>query len=141
MAKVLDLDEAMAEFARLRLGGKPTPSKPSAKRYGPRHVPDEMNKTEAKYANILFARRHCGEIVDYRFESVKIRLAEDKCWLTMDFAVWFPDGTVELIDVKGGGPAQEKNLIKLKVAADKYRGLWRFAIERLVGKNWERREF
>ena len=137
MAKVLDLDEARRLLADSH---RQITSAPKGRDYGPRHVQDVMNKTESRYANLLYARKLAREIIDYRFESVKLRLAEEKCWLTLDFAVWFPDGTVELIDVKGG-PTQDKTIIKLKVAADRYRGLYRIVLERYEKAGWDRREF
>lgn len=137
MAKVLDLEEARRKLHAANLG--PQAPKPG-RDYGPRHVPGQMNQTEKKYAVILFVRKLAGEILDYRFESVKLRLADERCWITLDFAVWYPDGIVELVDAKGP-PPQEKTIIKMKVAADRYRGLYRIVLERLIKGEWHRREF
>ena len=41
-----------------------------------RHTPGQMNKTEAAYDRHLADRLRSGEIVRYRFESVKFRLAD-----------------------------------------------------------------
>ena len=43
-----------------------------------------MNKTEAAYAELLAARAHVGEILEFKFESLKLRLA-DRTWYTPDF--------------------------------------------------------
>ena len=42
----------------------------------PRHVPGEMNKTEEAYAAHLALQLAAGEIAWFRFESVKLKLAE-----------------------------------------------------------------
>lgn len=77
-----------------------------------------MNRTEEAYAAFLELRKRAGEIAWYRFEGIKLRLA-DKTFLTVDFAVMLSDGQLEMHDVKGG-PIQEDALVKLKVAAEAY---------------------
>ena len=46
----------------------------------------EMNKTESAYAEYLEQQKRQGLILWYRFEGVKLRLA-DKTFYTPDFAV------------------------------------------------------
>lgn len=77
----------------------------------------KMNKTEAAYAQLLDARRAAGAIADFKFESVKLRLA-DRTWYMPDFCVFMHDGTVEMHEVKGF-MTDDAN-VKLKVAADLY---------------------
>ena len=88
-----------------------------------RRVPGEMNKTERRYSELLAARKAAGEIADWWFEPVKLRLA-DKCFLTIDFMVQQNDGLLELHDVKArwsnGQVGRDDARIKLKVAAEKY---------------------
>lgn len=66
----------------------------------PRHVPGEMNKTEEAYAAHLALQLAAGEIAWFRFESVKLKLAE-KTHLTIDFFVMTAAGDLEAHEVKG----------------------------------------
>lgn len=77
----------------------------------------QMNQTEARYASILEQRRITGEVAWYRFEGVKLRLA-DKTFYTPDFAVMLTDGQMEMHEVKGFW--QDDARVKIKVAADTY---------------------
>ena len=56
-------------------------------KYGKRHTPGVMNKTEEAYAKTLQVRKLAGEIVDWQFEAQTFKLAAD-CRYTPDFAVW-----------------------------------------------------
>lgn len=76
-----------------------------------------MNKTEQAYANHLELRMRAGEIAWYRFEGIKLRLA-DKTFYTPDFAVMLSAGDLELHEVKGFWTDDAR--VKTKVAADQY---------------------
>jgi hypothetical protein len=76
-----------------------------------------MNKTEAAYAEHLDALRHHGEVAWFKFEGVKLRLA-DGCFYTPDFAVMGADGVMELHEVKGRWMDDAR--VKIKVAASLY---------------------
>ena len=65
-----------------------------------RHAPGERNKLEASYEAHLELLKRAGEIDDYKFEGVKLRLA-DNTFFTPDFIVFTKDGFVELHDTKG----------------------------------------
>jgi len=77
----------------------------------------EMNKTEAAYRLHLEMLKAAGEIVWYRFEGVKLRLA-DGCFYSPDFAVMFSTGVLEMHEVKGFW--QDDARVKIKVAAEMY---------------------
>jgi hypothetical protein len=77
----------------------------------------QLNKTEAAYQEHLKARQHEGNVVWFRFEGVKLRLA-DKTFYTPDFAVMLADGSIELHEVKGFWTDDAR--VKTKVAADQY---------------------
>lgn len=77
----------------------------------------QMNKTEAEYASFLEALKCSGEIVWYKFEGIKFRLA-DKCFYTPDFAVMLPNGHIEIHEVKGYW--QDDAKVKIKVASETY---------------------
>lgn len=81
----------------------------------------EMNRTERAYANLLEARKRAGEIVDYRFESVKLKIADGACWYLPDFLVILPSGEIQLHEVKGSKAIfAEDARVKCKVCAERY---------------------
>lgn len=77
----------------------------------------EMNKSEAKYAAELELQRAAGTIAWWKFEGVKLRLA-DGCFYSPDFAVMLSNGELEMHEVKGFW--QDDARVKVKVAASLY---------------------
>lgn len=112
-------------------------------KYGKRHKPGVMNGTESAYAEILQVRKLAGEIIDWQFEAVTFKLADD-CRYTPDFQVQLADGSLEYVDAKGGGPIDPKSLVKIKCAAEKF-WQFQFAIEQKLAKKhgggWKRTEY
>lgn len=81
----------------------------------------QMNKTESEYFNHLRSLKYSGQIVDFWFESIKLKVAENRCDYTPDFLVQMPDGSLELHEVKGSPKIfQDDAKVKCKVCADKY---------------------
>ena len=76
-----------------------------------------MNKTEQAYADYLMHLQRAGDIAWYRFEGVKLRLA-DNTFYTPDFAVMLSNGQMEMHEVKGFW--QDDARVKIKVAAQMY---------------------
>lgn len=76
-----------------------------------------MNKTEAAYAAHLDALKAAGEIRDYRFEGVTLKIAPDTRY-TADFLVFAADRCLELHEVKGFW--RDDAFVKIKVAADRF---------------------
>jgi hypothetical protein len=76
-----------------------------------------MNKTEAAYERDLRDAQTLGDILWYRFEGVKLRLA-DNTFYTPDFIVLGSDGVLECHEVKGFWADDAR--VKIKVAADQY---------------------
>jgi hypothetical protein len=76
-----------------------------------------MNKTEATYAQHLELQRAAGTVLWYRFEGLKLRLA-DNTFYTPDFAVMASNGQLECHEVKGFWTDDAR--VKIKVAADQY---------------------
>lgn len=74
-----------------------------------------MNKTEAAYAALLEAQKAAGEVAWYKFEAIKLRLA-DNTFYTPDFAVMLRSGALEMHEVKGFWT--DDGRVKIKVAAD-----------------------
>ena len=77
-----------------------------------------MNKTEAAYEEtVLKPRLMAGEVAWYKFEGLKLRLA-DNTFYTPDFAVMMSDGQMQCREVKGFWTDDAR--VKIKVAADLY---------------------
>lgn len=76
-----------------------------------------MNGTEAEYAQHLKLLQMAGDVVWYKFEGMKFRLA-DNTFYTPDFTVMLKDGTLQAHEVKGFWEDDAK--VKIKVAADLY---------------------
>jgi len=77
----------------------------------------ERNKTESAYERHLELLRASGDVVWFRFEGVKLRLA-DNTFYTPDFTVMLADGQLECHEVKGHW--QDDARVKVKVAAEMY---------------------
>lgn len=77
----------------------------------------EMNKTEAAYMEYLKDRQFVGHIAWFKFEGIKLRLA-DNTFYTPDFAVMLANGAMELHEVKGFWTDDAR--VKTKVAASLY---------------------
>jgi len=99
-----------------------------------------MNATEARYeADVLKPMLHAGQILWYRFEGIKLRLA-DNTFLTVDFPVMGADGQLRMIDVKGGlAVISDDARVKMKVAADQYPFAFSMVYPRKkkLGGGWE----
>ncbi len=77
----------------------------------------QMNQTEAAYAALLEEQRLFKMIAWFKFEGVKLRLA-DNTFYTPDFAVMLTTGLMQLHEVKGHW--QDDARAKIKIAADLY---------------------
>lgn len=76
-----------------------------------------LNKTEAAYRDVLRDAQTIGDIQWYRFEGLKLRLA-DNTFYTPDFAVMASDGVIECHEVKGFW--RDDARAKIKIAAEQY---------------------
>ncbi len=99
-----------------------------------------LNKTERAYEALLKEWQHLGIVAWFKFEGVKLRLA-DNTFYTPDFAVMLANGQMELHEVKGFW--QDDARAKIKIAADMYP--FRFLAVRPKAKKdgggWDREEF
>jgi len=100
----------------------------------------QMNKSEAAYGAQLELLKRAGEIQWYRFEGVKLRLA-DNTFYTPDFAVMSADGVMEMHEVKGFW--QDDARAKIKIAADMYPFRFKAMTARAKkhGGGWEEEDF
>lgn len=115
---------------------------------GLRRTRGEMNATETKYANELEARKQAGEIADWWFEPMSLRLSSppegQPCRVTVDFMVLMAaTGIVFMDDVKGTGVDNDASFVRMRFAAEQF-PLWRFRIvkerTKKQGGGWEVRE-
>jgi len=83
----------------------------------PKHVPGTMNKTEQSYEVHLSELKLLGEVKEYWFEGIKLKLAPNTSY-TPDFLVLTSDMTLECHEVKGFW--EDDARVKIKVAADKF---------------------
>ena len=99
-----------------------------------------MNRTEAAYAVDLRDAEYLGDVAWYKFEGVKLRLA-DNTFYTPDFAVMLASGELEMHEVKGFW--QDDARVKIKVAASQYP--FRFIavqpLSKKAGGGWKREVF
>lgn len=100
----------------------------------------EKNKTEQRYEDeVLRPALHAGDVLWYRFEAIKLRLA-DNTFLTMDYAVLPRSGVLELHDCKGSKRIiMDDAKVKMKVAADQYPLTFKIAnpIGSRAGTGWQ----
>ena len=89
---------------------------------------ERMNKLETKYAAYLEGLRRAGKIVFWKFEAVKLRLA-DGTFYTPDFFVMLPDGSTGFHETKGFW--RDDARAKIKIAAELFP--WWF----FVAVTWE----
>lgn len=90
----------------------------------------EMNATEAKYANYLRGLVIAGEVLWWKFEGIKLILA-DRTTLSVDFNVMEKSGLLVMVDVKGCKAIIEEDAkVKMKVAAEQYPFIFRYAFPR-----------
>lgn len=97
-----------------------------------------MNKTEAAYARYLDEEKRLGMILDWRFEAVKLKLAEGRCFYTPDFLVIVANGVVEFREVKGFW--RDDARVKIKVAASLFPWFTFKAVTR-DGARWQEEHF
>lgn len=76
-----------------------------------------MNPDEMAYAKQLCLRELSGEVAWWKFEAVKLRLADNTTY-TPDFIVMLADGSIEFHEFKGFW--EEDARVKIKVAAEMY---------------------
>lgn len=97
------------------------PPKPPIQARGRTHVAGKMNGTERDYdQTVLAPRLLAGDIAWYKFEAVRLRLADD-CIYVPDFMVMLADGSIEIHEVKGFW--RDDARVKIRVAAEVF---WMF---------------
>lgn len=100
----------------------------------------EMNKTERAFAQHLDELKQKGLIVEYWFESIKLKVASNRCEYLPDFLALRSDGSLVIFEVKGAKAIfTDDAKVKCKVCADKYPFpiFVAFPIPKKNGGGWE----
>jgi hypothetical protein len=92
-----------------------------------------LNRTEREYRDMLELRQKAGEVAWYKFEGLKLRLA-DATFYSPDFVVMLADGRLECHEVKGHW--QDDARVKIKVAASLYPFQF-YGVKKIKGGAWE----
>jgi len=94
------------------------------------------NGLERDYYQHLSDLRRAGEIHDFRYEPMGLRIGFN-CRFHVDFVVIYPDGRVCLHEVKGGR-IEDDAVVKLKVVATLYPWFPLYLVRRpRVGSPWQ----
>lgn len=105
-----------------------------------RHATGQMNGLEKRYAAHLEMRKVTGEIRDYLFEPLKLKLAP-ATFYNPDFGVWMPDGRIELHEVKGSFWEDDARC-KWKIAAAMFPWFTFVAVQwNKAAKDWKYERF
>lgn len=91
----------------------------------------EMNKTERCYADLLNWRRKAGEVAEWWFEVMNLRIG-DNCFYETDFLVLLATGELEVHETKGY--ITEDSLVKFKAAQTIFP--FRFRMMQFKGGEW-----
>lgn len=97
-----------------------------------RRTPGTMNKTEEKYCHLLENMKRSGEIIDYKFEPMKFRLAKDTTYCP-DFMVVY-ENYIEFVEIKGF--LRDDARVKFKCAAEMY-SIFSWKMIKLNHGTWE----
>jgi hypothetical protein len=87
--------------------------------------------------------KESGEILDYSFEKVKLKIGGDICWYTPDFMVINSENEIEFHEVKGHKRVFiDDAKVKIKAAAMNYpfKFIVAFPIAKKLGGGWEIQE-
>jgi hypothetical protein len=108
-----------------------------------RHEPGRMNGLEKRYAAHLDLRKATGEILSWKFEPLKLKLAPSTFY-SPDFMVVGLDGGISLEETKGHW--EDDARVKIKCAAVMFPmftfvGVQRIGGKRVTGGDWKFEEF
>ncbi|MFJ9451488.1 hypothetical protein [Herbaspirillum sp. NPDC101397] len=101
-----------------------------------------MNKTEAAYAAYLGRQQLAGEILEFRFHPLRVRLA-DNTYYEIDFLVMGKDMGLEFHETKGGFTT-DKGQMKIKLCAEALPFIRMLKVTKLADKDgggWKTQEY
>lgn len=107
------------QFRAISAGRPPRKTRPRG-----RMKPGEMNGHERNYAEHLNARKIAGEVIQWWYEGIGMRVAA-KCHYYPDFLVMLADGSLEVHEVKarsrdGSFRCEDDAKVKLRACAEKF---------------------
>lgn len=101
-----------------------------------------MNRTEAEYSLLLDQQKQLGQIIDYKFHPLRVRLA-DHTYYEVDFLVLHGDMKLAIHETKGGY-VTDKGQLKIKLCAEVlpwFRFLKCTKLPKKNGGGWKIEEF
>ncbi len=110
---------SVAEFNSIvaKKGRTPTSKDRNAKFHAIGRLPkNKMNKTEEAYSVLLDQQKQAGEILDWKFHPMNVRLA-DNTFYEVDFLVVAKDRELQIHETKGTYTTEVGN-IKIKLCAE-----------------------
>lgn len=102
----------------------------------------KMNKTEAEFSEYLNARKHDGEVLEWKFHPMRIRLA-DNTYYEVDFLALGADMVLTMYETKGGYTS-DKGQMKIKLVAEVlpfFRMVKATKLPKKDGGGWKLEEF
>jgi hypothetical protein len=93
-----------------------------------------MTRPEREMQRILDARKRAGEVEEYWYESVKLKIGAIRCHYTPDFFVRRTGGGMEFIEVKGPYMREDARVKYMSAAREHTWAAWR--LMRLVKGEW-----
>lgn len=115
------------------------PSRRFARARKPNPGGQAVSKLERDYGAHLEALKRSGEIVSYKHQPLKLRLA-DKTYYNPDYSVHRNDDVIELVEVKGFW--EDMSRVKVKVCAEQFPEFLFVAVTRpKKSEGWKREEF
>lgn len=140
MSRALQERMTVAQYLTL-MGVKPLPDHQKAVVQALGRLPTgTMNKTETRYAQHLDLLKHAGEVLWWKFEGIKLRLA-DNTFLTIDFAVLTAAGMLEMHEVKGFWTDDARAKTKIASVMYPFRFIAVTAKRQKDGGGWRVEEF
>ena len=110
-------EEWYQNYLRKRTGQQPEQEGCAIDSMNPPKKQRGMNGTEQRYADyVLKPSQHVREIDSWMYEGLRFKLA-DGAWYKPDFNVWYPDGRLVNIEIKGG-IIHEATVVRVKVARE-----------------------
>jgi hypothetical protein len=103
---------------------------------------DQMNKTERAYSALLDEERRRGEVIDWKFHPMRVRLA-DNTFYEVDFLVLHADMRLAIHETKGGFVTAHGQM-KIKLCAEVlpyFRMVKATKLSAKQGGGWTREEY
>jgi hypothetical protein len=120
--------------------GRSQPARPGARALGRLPI-GTKNKTEQRYEDeVLAPALRGGEVLWYKFEGVKLRLA-DNTFYTADFFVMRADRVLEVHEVKGFWTDDARVKIKVAAALFPFDFIAASLLPRKSGGGWKEERF